>query len=133
MKAAITAATPNIDARQEPRFGRAPYFVVLDTKTMEWTAVENPGASARGGAAIYAAQFLVEQGVEAVVCAGNYGPNAYDSLKTAGIKMYANPSGGVIREVGKMLEAGKLSQVTTPGSEEIGEAHYGRHRGAGRR
>ena len=125
MKAAITAVAPNIESQQEPRFGRAPYFVIVDTDSMEWEAVENPGASARGGAAIQAAQFLVRHGVEAVVCAGNYGPNAFDSLKAAGIKMYANPSGGTIREVIEALKAGKLAQVTVPGREGMGGGHRG--------
>ena len=132
MKVAVTAVAPNIDAQQEPRFGRAPYFVIVETDTMEWEGVENPGASASGGAAIHAAQVLTGHGVEAVVCAGNYGPNAFDSLKAAGIKMYANPSGGAIREVVEAVKAGRLAEVTTPGREGMG-GHHGHHHGAGLR
>jgi len=129
MKVAVTAVAPDINARQEPRFGRAPYFVIVDTESMEWEGLENPGASATGGAAIEAVQFLAQHGVDAVVCAGNYGPNAFDSLKAAGIKMYANPHGGTIASVVDSFKAGKLAEVTTPGREGMGGGHgHGRGR-----
>ncbi len=132
MKVAVTAVAPDISAQQEPRFGRAPYFVIVDTESMKWEGVENPGASATGGAAIQAVQFLSGKGVDAVVCAGNYGPNAFNSLKAAGIKMYANPRGGPIGSVIEAFKAGRLSEVTAPGREGMGGGHgHGHGHGGG--
>ncbi|HEY44472.1 MAG TPA: dinitrogenase iron-molybdenum cofactor biosynthesis protein [Anaerolineae bacterium] len=87
MKVAITAGEPNFEAKLEPRFGRCAYFLIVETETQDWKPMQNPAADAMGGAGPQAAQFLADQGVEAVI-SGEFGPNAYTALEAAGIRMF---------------------------------------------
>src|SRR4030042_2085859 len=86
MKIAITATGPALDAEIDPRFGRCQYFVIVDPETMQFEAVENSSAVAGGGAGVSTAQMIVGKGVEAVLT-GNCGPNAYQVLSAAGVKV----------------------------------------------
>ncbi len=56
MKVLISASAPKLESSLDPRFGRAAYFLVVDSDTLEWTALENPAVHASGGAGIQAAQ-----------------------------------------------------------------------------
>ena len=94
MKIAISATGTTLDAEVDPRFGRCQYFIIADTETEEFEALENSSASAAGGAGISAAQMIVKKGVEAVLT-GNCGPNAHQVLSPAGIKVITGVSGKV--------------------------------------
>ncbi len=94
MKIAISATGPTLDAEVDSRFGRCQYFIVADPDTMEFEAVDNASAMAAGGAGISAAQAIAGKGVEAVLT-GNCGPNAYQVLSPAGIKVITGVSGKV--------------------------------------
>ena len=87
MKIAITAGEPQFEAKLEPRFGRCAYFLIVDTETQDWKPIQNPAAEAMGGAGPQAAQFLADYDVEAII-SGEFGPNAFTALETAGIRMY---------------------------------------------
>jgi len=39
MKIGISVTAPNLDAEVDPRFGRCPYFVIVDPETMQFEAV----------------------------------------------------------------------------------------------
>lgn len=75
MRIALTATATSLEAEMEVRFGRSPYFILVDPETMEYDALENPAASAGGGAGIQAAQTILDHQAEAVI-SGNIGPNA---------------------------------------------------------
>jgi len=77
MRVVVTSNGTDLSAEASPSFGRCLTYVFVDTETMEFEAVANPAANASGGAGIQAAQFVIEQGVQAVL-SGNVGPNAYD-------------------------------------------------------
>ena len=124
MKIAISANSPHPDARFESRFGRCPYFIFLDTATQDRHAEPNPAAQDRGGAGTRAAQFLSNQGVEAVI-SGRFGPNAYTALEAANIKMYQT-QGGSMESIMEDFQAEELDQVTS-------SSGTGRGRGRGRR
>jgi hypothetical protein len=47
MKIAISTSTADLDSLVDPRFGRAPNFVVVDIETEEWEAYPNPATNAR--------------------------------------------------------------------------------------
>jgi predicted Fe-Mo cluster-binding NifX family protein len=94
MKIAVSATGPSLDAEVDPRFGRCQYFIIVDPETMQFEAVENSSAMASGGAGISAAQMIAGKGVEAVLT-GNCGPNAYQVLSPAGIKVISGVSGKV--------------------------------------
>jgi predicted Fe-Mo cluster-binding NifX family protein len=112
MKIAVAASAPNLDAAADPRFGRCPYFVVVDAETMEFETLENPAALQGSGAGIAAAQAVANAGAEAVI-AGNVGPNAHQALTAGGLKVYAY-SGGTVREAVAQWKAGKLTEAGAP-------------------
>jgi predicted Fe-Mo cluster-binding NifX family protein len=135
MKIAITVTTPDLDADIDPRFGRCLHFLVVDTDTMEYEALENSAAAAGGGAGITAAQNLSGKNIEAVLT-GNCGPNAYTTLTAAGIKVITGLSGKA-RNAVEQYKAGKLQAISSPNVSGHfgtgGGGGMGRGRGMGRR
>ncbi|HEY91589.1 MAG TPA: dinitrogenase iron-molybdenum cofactor biosynthesis protein [Dehalococcoidia bacterium] len=94
MKIAISATGLDLEAQVDPRFGRCRCFIIIDPDTMQFDAVENAGASASGGAGISTAQMITGKGVDTVLT-GNCGPNAFQVLSAAGIKVITGVSGKV--------------------------------------
>ena len=94
MGIAISATGRDLDAEVDPRFGRCPYFIIVDTDTMEFEAVENVHAGGSGGVGIAAAQMIIDKGVEAVLT-GDMGPNASRVFSSAGIPVTTGVSGTV--------------------------------------
>src|SRR4030042_2416072 len=86
MKVAVSASSPYLESPVDPRFGRCPYYLIVDPKTMAFEAVENPHVGASSGAGIQAAQLVAQKSVEAVLT-GRCGPNAFQTLKAAGGKV----------------------------------------------
>jgi predicted Fe-Mo cluster-binding NifX family protein len=113
MKIILTTSVPNIDSDIDPRFGRGAYLLVVDTDTMDAKGQPNPGVNASGGAGIQVAQFVVEQKAEAVI-SGDFGPNAFDALKAAGITMYLYGDCHTARQAVGRFKVGKLQQVGAP-------------------
>jgi predicted Fe-Mo cluster-binding NifX family protein len=113
MKIILTTTSPAIDSDVDPRFGRAGYFLLVDPDTLKWQAYPNPGASASGGAGIQAAQFVADQKVEAVV-SGDFGPNAFNALKAAGISMYLYGSCRSAQEVIQRFRSGQIEPLVAP-------------------
>ena len=113
MKIAVAATGNSIDAPCDPRFGRCAWFVIVDTDTLEWAALENSGAAAGSGAGIQAAQAVARAGAEAVI-AGNYGPNASQMLAAGGIAAYVANPGMTVREAVQAFKEGRLQLVGGP-------------------
>jgi predicted Fe-Mo cluster-binding NifX family protein len=107
MKIAITAAGATLDTDVDPRFGRCPYFIIVDPETLEFEAIENAGMMASGGAGVATGQMISGKGVEAVLT-GNCGPNAYQVLNAAGIKVITGVSGKVKNAI-ESYKSGTLS------------------------
>jgi predicted Fe-Mo cluster-binding NifX family protein len=93
MKIGIPATDKTLESQIDPRFGRCPYFIVIDTETDDFKAIPNVASRSSGGAGIQAAQTLVDEGVEAVIGA-NFGPNAFLTLSHGGIRIF-NGSGAI--------------------------------------
>ena len=110
MKIAITSQGNGLDASVDPRFGRCAYFIVVDPDTEEIEVVSNPAAEAAGGAGPRAAQTVADKGVEAVIT-GNVGPNAFQTLKAANIKVYQGAA-GTVRETLVKFKDGKLAGLS---------------------
>jgi predicted Fe-Mo cluster-binding NifX family protein len=106
MKIVVTATDPSLDGAVDPRFGRCPYFVIVETDDLAFEAVENPNVMLGGGAGIQSAQFMNEKGVRFVLT-GNCGPNAYRTLSAAGIEVIIGCS-GLVRDVVEQFKAGRL-------------------------
>lgn len=111
MKICVTAAAGDLNAQVDPRFGRCQYFVIVDSDTMAFEAMANEAMNAPGGAGIQAAQAMVNKGVN-VVISGNMGPNAFQVLSTAGVKV-ATGAYGTVKEAVEMYKSGKLSETGT--------------------
>lgn len=112
MKIAITAKGEDLEAEVDPRFGRCQYFVIADSETMEFEAMENPSAMAMGGAGPQAAQAISKMDV-GVVITGNVGPNAFQALEAAGIKIITGSS-GIVREMVEKYNRGDFSETNAP-------------------
>ncbi|MDY7010118.1 MAG: NifB/NifX family molybdenum-iron cluster-binding protein [Planctomycetota bacterium] len=112
MKITVTATGPDIGAAVDPRFGRCPYFLIVDTDTMKFEAVENPNLSLGGGAGIQSAQLMAGKGVQFVLT-GNCGPNAYQTLSAAGIEVIIGCS-GTAADVVEQFKAGQLNATGQP-------------------
>jgi len=107
MKIAVSSEGKDLDSNVDPRFGRAKYFIIYDTETDEYSAVDNEqNLQAAQGAGIQAAQNVVGYKVEVAV-SGNFGPKAFRTLSAAGIKA-ATWSEGSIREAVKMVKENRL-------------------------
>ncbi|MDD5701488.1 MAG: NifB/NifX family molybdenum-iron cluster-binding protein [Dehalococcoidales bacterium] len=124
MKIAISSAGTTLEAMVDPRFGRCPYFVYVDPETLQFEASENSNA-ASGGAGIAAAQSIAARGVEAVLT-GNCGPNAYQVLSAAGIKVVTGVS-GKIKDIIQDYKIGKYQA----GSQPNVSGHFGMGQGKG--
>jgi predicted Fe-Mo cluster-binding NifX family protein len=110
MRIVVTSEGNSLDSAMCPIFGRCPNFVFVDTETMAFEAVPNPGAGARGGAGVRAANFVVAQGAKAVVT-GNVGPNVQQVLRTASLQVFLG-SAATVRQAVEAFKAGDLRQLS---------------------
>lgn len=124
MKIAVTAKGKTLDDQVDPRFGRCPYFLVVDTETLNIDPRENPNLALGGGAGIQSAQLIAEHEVKAVLT-GNCGPNAYQTLKAADIEVIVGVS-GTIRDAVEQFKSGALSSTQGPNVA----SHFGMGAGA---
>jgi predicted Fe-Mo cluster-binding NifX family protein len=127
MKICVTATAGSLDAQADPRFGRCPYFVIVDSGTMKSETVANTASGAMGGAGIQAAKTVASKGVK-VLITGNVGPNAFQALSAAGIKIVTGAF-GTVREVVERYKKGELKGET---SAPTVRGHFGMGMGRGR-
>ncbi|MFO7952741.1 MAG: NifB/NifX family molybdenum-iron cluster-binding protein [Bacillota bacterium] len=111
MKLAVSAREKGLGAEVDQRFGRCPYFVMVDSDSEEEIeTIVNYNADSAGGAGPQSAQLLSKHKVDAVAT-GNVGPNAVNALKAAKIKIYTGAD-GTVESTLKRFKEGQLSQVT---------------------
>jgi predicted Fe-Mo cluster-binding NifX family protein len=117
MKIAVSASGPDLESRVDPRFGRAPYFLIVNPDTMEFEVVENQiNLQAAHGAGIQAAT-LVARHRPAVVITGHCGPKAYDTLVAAGIPVILGVE-ATIRQAVQQYQQGTLQTASAPDVNE---------------
>ena len=112
MQIALTAKGESLESEIDPRFGRCQYFLIVDLDTMNVTSISNESALASGGAGIQAAQTIAKTGADVVVT-GNMGPNAFETLSAAGIKVVIGAS-GLVKEAIEQYKKGELSETKSP-------------------
>jgi predicted Fe-Mo cluster-binding NifX family protein len=125
MKIAISATEPSLEVEVDLRFGRCPYFIIVDPDTMQFEALENSSAMYSGGAGISSGQMIASKGVQ-VVLTGNCGPNAYQVLSAAGIQVITGVS-GKIRDAIQAYKSGQLKAISQPNVR----SHFGMGGGMG--
>ncbi len=120
MKIAVSSDGDKLHNKVDQRFGRCPYFLVIEIDGKEvgtFEAVINEGAVQGHGAGIKAAEQMGEKKVDAVIT-GQLGPNATNVLKKLEIKAYS--ASGVITDVLTDFVEDKLEIIN-----DITEAHPG--------
>lgn len=133
MKIAVSSSGDGLDAEVSLVFGRCDYFAIVDTETMAATCLANPAVGAAGGAGVQSAQYVLQQGVEAVI-GNNVGPNPMQVFGAAGVPVYS-VTGGTVRRAVEALLSGALQPLNSSTvSKDFGKsgiaAQYTR-RGAG--
>ena len=106
LKICITSRGMDLDSEVDPSFGRAQYFLIVDSETMDVEALENPSKEALQGAGIQTAQLIASKNVN-IVLTGNCGPNAERVLNLSGIKIITGINGNVKDAILKFRQAEK--------------------------
>jgi predicted Fe-Mo cluster-binding NifX family protein len=110
MKIAITAQGKALTSPLDPRFGRAPMFLVYDLDAETFAVVDNAqNLNAAQGAGIQAAQTVAGLGVQAVVT-GHCGPKAFRVLLAAGIQVFTTEA-TTVTEALEQYRAGTLTEA----------------------
>jgi len=110
MKIAITSTGADLDAEVDPRFARAQNFIIVDTETGDFEVLDNKqNVNAAQGAGPQAAMSISDKNVEYLLT-GHCGPNAFNSLKAAGIKVIVGV-GGTVKEAIESFKKDELKPV----------------------
>jgi len=110
MKVAVSATGTTLDAAVHGLFGRCDFLLVIDTEDGTVKTMKNDFADAAAGAGTGCAQAVIREGAQSVV-SGQFGPNAYEVLRSAGVAMYCAPQGLAVREALEKLQAGALRSM----------------------
>lgn len=103
MLVAVTAKGTHLADAVDPRFGRAPYILIVDSETMNYEALNNSeNVNAFKGAGIQAATMVADKGAE-VLMTGYCGPNAFKTVQAAGMKVVSDVTGTVEEAIKKLL------------------------------
>ena len=111
MRISITAAGEDLDAKLDPRFGRAQHFIIADPECMAFEVVENrQNLELPQGAGIQAGMTIADQKVD-VLITGHCGPKAFKVLQKAGIQIMTGAH-GTVADVIAQFKDGKLKAAT---------------------
>ena len=119
MRICVTSQGNTLQSQVDPRFGRCAYFILIETDTMEFEAIENTKAQVMGGAGVQSGQLMAEKDIKAVLT-GNVGPNAYQTLNAGGIEIITGVSGTIQEAVEKY----KKGDFKPTGGANV-ESHFG--------
>jgi len=112
MKICVTSEGSNLDSKVDSRFGRCQYFIIVDTDTLAFEAIQNPNIETVGGAGIQSGQFVTEKKIKTVLT-GNVGPNAFQTLQSAGIDVVTGVL-GTVKEGIERYKKGELKPTQGP-------------------
>ena len=116
MKIAFTATGDSLAAPLDPRFGRAPGFLIYDDEAGSLKSVNNEqNLNAAQGAGIQSALLLCNQDIDCVIT-DHCGPKAFQTLAAANIKIYPCKA-KTIEEAYAQLKAGELTAAEAANAE----------------
>jgi predicted Fe-Mo cluster-binding NifX family protein len=116
MKIAVSSNGQDLDATINDRFGRSPYFLIVDTKNLRCEAVANIHADLSSAAGIQAASLVVSKKAD-VVITGNCGPKAMRVFTEAGVRVVLDQH-GPIRAAVEQVKSGSLTPSTSANAPE---------------
>lgn len=110
MRVGISATGEDLNAQVDSRFGRCPWFLVVDSESLEFNAFKNRHAQEGMGAGMAAAKDLVDEQID-VVISGQVGPKAYAVLKAVDIDIFLVSAGISVKEALGRLGRGELRKM----------------------
>ncbi len=114
MKIAVSSDGKDLESQVETRFGRCPYFIIVevdDNKIKSSKIMKNTAAGQMGGAGITSAELVANKDVKAVIT-GNMGPRAFDVFQQLDISVYQGT--GTIKDVIEKFVNNKLEKISGP-------------------
>lgn len=103
MKIAISCQGNSVDSKFDVRFGRAPWFCVIDKKNNDYKFIENTNANGNSGAGTKTSELMAEIEVNQVI-SGDFGPKAKNLLERLNIQMVIlDETNILLKEVFKKL------------------------------
>ena len=110
MRIGVSATGRDLDARVDDRFGRCPWFLVIESDSLEFDAVENRHAEEGMGAGMGAAKDLIDARID-VVISGQVGPKAYEVLNAGNIDIFLVSGNVTVKEALESLKRGELQRM----------------------
>ena len=111
MKIAISSTGKSLENEIDTKFGRCPYFLIVEIENKEIKevkAIENIAAGQRGGAGITSAEIVAKEKADAIITA-NLGPRAFSVFEQFEIKIYQG-QGKVVDAIQKFIK-GELTEI----------------------
>lgn len=109
MKIAIASEGQTLESPVAERFGRCPFFLIVDGEGSLLEAISNEATKASHGAGGMAVQSIASRGVSALI-APRLGPNATMVLKAANIRAFES-SGQSCKEAFEQYKKGSLKEI----------------------
>jgi predicted Fe-Mo cluster-binding NifX family protein len=104
---AVTSQGPDLNSQVAPRFGRARYFLIVDTTSGAFTVHDNSeNLNTPHTAGMQAAGAIISLGVGAVIT-GSIGPKAFATFQAGNVEVHT-VSSGTVEDALEKLKAGRL-------------------------
>jgi predicted Fe-Mo cluster-binding NifX family protein len=124
MKVAVSTLDNHLDSLIDPRFGRAAFYLIVDSDSLQYESIPNPNMNALGGAGVQSAQLVINKGVKSVLT-GKCGPNAFYVFESAGIEIYEDVQ-GTAKEALNAFNNNKIKPAIQPGGKPKKQRGKGR-------
>lgn len=132
MKICIPSTGKELTAMIDPRFGRAPFFLIVDTSTNNVEVIENTAAEKVQGAGLGAVELIMNHGIDTLIT-GRVGPKALIAIQQSGMQLIEGISSGqTIDDVLASFTKGELEKPETSTSGPAPENTCGKGMGGGR-
>ena len=119
MKVAVSSTGNDLSSQIDPRFGRAAYFIIVETDDMSFEVFNNENIALSGGAGIQSAGFVSSKNIKAVLT-GNCGPKAMQVFTADGIEVFIEQTGTVREAVERYIKGNLQSSTGSNVPEKFG-------------
>ena len=121
MKIAISSTGKDLESEIDSKFGKCPYFLIVEIENKEIRnvrTIKNTAAGQRGKAGITSAEIIAKEKVEVLITT-NLGPRAFSIFEQFGIKIYQG-EGKINDTIQKFIKGGlvKIKNSERTGCEK---------------